>query len=251
MNATMSVSPSWHAGDSATAYHRVSAARRWETQRLVEYDMGEGSGWVVQFEDFASPREAADIIQLVRRQARIDAQVAVHRQRQVTFLSQRQASESLALHRVLTKLEHLTGVSRRYYERLQALDYGPGQFYHRHHDYEAGGGPANPRVMTALLYLNGNFSDGGTRFTDVGRRASATNGPRAASPRAASPRAAMLIQPRRGRLVLWSNVMNHAPHKGEPWLFHQALPPRGGSKVCLNIFITLRGPPNCNFLCGV
>jgi prolyl 4-hydroxylase len=51
-------------------------------------------------------------------------------------------------------------------EPLQVLRYGPTQEYRPHFDAIAG--MANPRVLTALIWLNEDFSDGETRFDDLG-----------------------------------------------------------------------------------
>lgn len=51
-------------------------------------------------------------------------------------------------------------------EPLQVLRYGPGQEYRSH--FDAIEGMDNPRVLTALVWLNEDYSGGETRFDDLG-----------------------------------------------------------------------------------
>jgi prolyl 4-hydroxylase len=51
-------------------------------------------------------------------------------------------------------------------EPLQILRYGPSQEYRPHFDSIAG--MTNPRVLTALAWLNGDYSGGETRFDELG-----------------------------------------------------------------------------------
>ena len=59
-----------------------------------------------------------------------------------------------------------TGTNVTCGEPLQVLRYGPAQEYRPHFDAIAGMG--NPRVLTALVWLNDDYSGGETRFDELG-----------------------------------------------------------------------------------
>lgn len=59
-----------------------------------------------------------------------------------------------------------TGTAVESGESLQVLRYGPAQEYRPH--FDAITGMDNPRVLTALIWLNDDYSGGETRFDDLG-----------------------------------------------------------------------------------
>jgi len=59
-----------------------------------------------------------------------------------------------------------TGTAVEWGEPLQVLRYGPEQEYRPHFDAIAG--MENPRVLTALVWLNDDYSGGETRFEELG-----------------------------------------------------------------------------------
>lgn len=64
------------------------------------------------------------------------------------------------------RIAHATGTGVDCGEPLQILRYGPEQEYRPHFDAIAG--MDNPRVLTALVWLNDDYSGGETRFEDLG-----------------------------------------------------------------------------------
>jgi prolyl 4-hydroxylase len=64
------------------------------------------------------------------------------------------------------RIAHATGTPVECGEALQVLRYGPEQEYRPHVDAIAG--MDNPRALTALVWLNDDYSGGETRFEDLG-----------------------------------------------------------------------------------
>jgi prolyl 4-hydroxylase len=64
------------------------------------------------------------------------------------------------------RIAKATGTSAECGEPLQVLRYQEGQEYRAH--YDAIPGMDNPRILTALVWLNENYSGGGTRFDELG-----------------------------------------------------------------------------------
>jgi prolyl 4-hydroxylase len=75
--------------------------------------------------------------------------------------------------------------------------------------------PCGPRILTFLLYLNDVAAGGGTNF-----------------PRLSN----LTIAPKRGRAVLWSNVLDANPLIQDHRTVHQALPVTG-TKFAANAWI--------------
>jgi Rps23 Pro-64 3,4-dihydroxylase Tpa1-like proline 4-hydroxylase len=89
-------------------------------------------------------------------------------------------------------------VGYEYTEPAQLLHYSPGEFYKPHFDT----GPAFPRVISALLYLNDVEDGGDTYFNNF----------------------SVGVQPKAGRLVIFPS--NYA-------YTHQAFAPRSGDKFVI------------------
>jgi prolyl 4-hydroxylase len=73
--------------------------------------------------------------------------------------------EDPATHALNRRLAALTGTRPDQGEALQILRYRPGQQYHPHLDWL---GENNPRVLTALVYLNDDYAGGETAFVKTG-----------------------------------------------------------------------------------
>lgn len=68
--------------------------------------------------------------------------------------------------------------------------------------------------MTFFLYLNDVEEGGGTHFNDLN----------------------LTIVPKKGRAVIWPNVLNNFPEVMEEWTFHEAMPVIKGQKFGSNIW---------------
>jgi prolyl 4-hydroxylase len=74
-------------------------------------------------------------------------------------------AENPLVHVFNRRLAALSGTAVDWGEPLQLLRYRPGQQYRNHYDYIPGA--ANQRILTALLYLNEDYSGGETAFPRI------------------------------------------------------------------------------------
>ena len=74
--------------------------------------------------------------------------------------------EDPAIHALNRRIAAITGSSFEQGEALQALRYAPGQEYRPHFDFVEGA--ENPRIWTALIYLNDDYDGGETAFVRTG-----------------------------------------------------------------------------------
>ena len=80
--------------------------------------------------------------------------------------------------------------------------------------------PCGPRVLTLLLYLNDVTEGGGTSFPDL-------------------PGGGVVVQPRKGRAVLWPSVLDSDPRLKDGRTMHEALPVITGEKYAANAWLHL------------
>ena len=73
--------------------------------------------------------------------------------------------EDPAVHALNRRLAALSGTRPEQGESLYILRYAPGQQYHPHMDWDL---LPNPRIMTALVYLNEDYQGGETLFVKTG-----------------------------------------------------------------------------------
>ena len=119
-------------------------------------------------------------------------------------------------------MNKLTLVPIPNYNELQILRYRESQFQGLHGDYivedtyrRRGG-----RILTLFMYLNNVDEGGETEF-----------------PRLSPP---IKVTPKKGMVLLWSNVLDSDPHKEDERMWHQALPVVKGVKHAANFWIHMR-----------
>jgi len=122
---------------------------------------------------------------------------------------------------IANRVQELTGVPTENAEHLQILKYDTEQFYNYHHDcvpfhHQRQMGP---RVLTFFLYLNTVEEGGGTQFPNADN---------------------LIIQPKKGRAVLWPNTLDKDPSKMDTRTAHQANPVEAGTKYAANYWIHQR-----------
>lgn len=125
---------------------------------------------------------------------------------------------------VVSRIEHFTQIPTTNSESLQLLRYGEGEYYRTHHDlidHQRHRAPG-VRILTFYMYLNGNedsgLEGGGTDF----------------------PRLGITVTPKRGRVALWSSVLDRDPHRKDIRTEHAALPVTKGVKFGANAWIHQR-----------
>lgn len=133
-------------------------------------------------------------------------------ERTSTSTSQKWFSEELKarLAALETRLETDFGPPRAYLERWQGVRYQLGGRFGLHTDAGAfGGEPFGERVLTFLIYLQTPHAGGETYF----------------------PRLKRLVEPIRGRIVVWHNLLPDGSVDGR--FLHAATPPCAGTKTIL------------------
>lgn len=215
----------WQGSDSATAFARITAQQAWRANVVVDADLG-SAGWLVTLDNFASLEEVAAIIDAghgagfaacnqKRRPSKTS--LATH---SIAYLPQEIVPAHAKVNRVIRRIEQLTAIPRSFYEQMPIVKYRPGERFLRHHDSFR---LPFPRVLTAFLYLNENFSAGATHFTDIN----------------------VSVHPRAGRLAVWSNVGAQDSTKSEGSMWHSGSAPQSGVKYGVNLFIRLFPTAHC------
>ena len=120
---------------------------------------------------------------------------------------------------VVNRIEHVTQIPQLNSESLQLLRYEVGEYYRTHHDlieHQKNRAPG-VRILTFYIYLNGNedsgLEGGGTDF----------------------PRLGITVTPKRGRVAMWSSVLDRDPHRKDIRTEHAALPVTKGVKFGANV----------------
>jgi prolyl 4-hydroxylase len=193
--------------------------------------------WVVAFENFLSNEEADRMIELglqqgYERSADVGAMkfdgtldAIVNDGRTSTNAWCTDGCEEDPISRDIWKrIEQLTGIPEKNSEHFQILRYEEGQFYNVHHDYipEDADRPNGVRILTFFMYLSDVVEGGGTNFPRIGDPPGLT------------------VVPKKGRAVLWPNVLNDEPSEWDPRTHHAALPVLKGLKYACNAWIHMR-----------
>ena len=121
------------------------------------------------------------------------------------------------IQRVMERAERLTLLNTTNSEFVQILEYSPGQYYGRHHDFIEGQLllPCGPRVYTLFMYLSDVVKGGATEFTSLG----------------------LSVLPKKGRAVLWPSVYNDRPFEQDHRTMHEAKPVLEGVKYGANLWL--------------
>jgi prolyl 4-hydroxylase len=116
-----------------------------------------------------------------------------------------------AVHALNRRIAAATGTSVEQGEPLQVLRYRPGQQYRSHLD--AVPAPGNRRILTAIVYLNGEYEGGETRFTRTG----------------------LSVRGRKGDALLFRNTRSDG--RADPMSEHAGLPVTAGTKLIASRWI--------------
>jgi len=185
--------------------------------------------WIVTLENFLSDDEAKRFIELgyelgFKRSVfysdepdengmHDDNQIDDFRSSENTWLKYH--SDPVASN-VMERISRVIGIPVNNTEDYQLLKYEVGQYYGYHHDYHEDllKSPCGVRILTFFLYLDDVEEGGGTHFNDLN----------------------LTIVPKKGRAVIWPNVLNNFPEVMEEWTFHEAMPVTKGQKFGSNIW---------------
>lgn len=109
-------------------------------------------------------------------------------------------------------------VPDKYAEPLQLLRYKEGEYYKPHHDQNSPRSSAwGPRIYTVFFYLSDVEEGGETFFTKLN----------------------ITIKPKKGSIIVWSNIINEDPNKRDENTFHESLTVSKGTKFSANYWIHL------------
>ena len=123
---------------------------------------------------------------------------------------------------ILRKIENVTGVPEINYEFLQILRYEQGGLYKKHSDFIPADISHNQgvRVLTFFIYLNdGEPGKGGETFF---------------------PHMNVKINPKKGKAILFPNVLSSDPDRQDTRTSHEALEVKYGVKHAANVWIHQR-----------
>jgi prolyl 4-hydroxylase len=210
-NATIWSRPTYAAGDTAeTANYRLGP-------------------WIVTLDDFATESECDRLIELGNNHGYVRSDdngeylpdgsyVTYYTKERTSYQAWCEDCPADPLAQQLTnRIEDLTGIPWTNSELLQLLRYTNGQKYDRHHDLDDGDLYRQPgvRLMTVFLYLSDVEEGGQTHF----------------------PQLNLTFSPKRGRIVIWPNVLDENPDEADPRTEHQAMPVLQGVKYSANSWI--------------
>lgn len=129
--------------------------------------------------------------------------------------------------RVTERVSNVTGIPSRNFEFAQLLYYhacksetdSDCSFYRRHHDYIHADKHKNQgvRILTMFIYLNDVEKGGFTSFY--------------------MNHTGLSVQPKKGRAILWPNVLENDPHNADTRTEHEAHPVLKGEKYGANFWI--------------
>mmetsp|Transcript_22612 Transcript_22612/g.74989 ORF Transcript_22612/g.74989 Transcript_22612/m.74989 type:complete len:386 (+) Transcript_22612:99-1256(+) len=179
------------------------------------------SPWVVQYHDFLSEVEAQafrDVCKESFERSLAGDQLNPVRTSYQCWCNFPKCFANEHIHRVVRRINDLTGTPYDNGEDLQIVRYEPGQFYRRHHDQNtAVWTPQGPRVLTFFMYLNEVDSGGETAFPAVG--------------------GGIKVTPTKGSAILWPSTYNDQPMTADQRTVHEAMPVHEGIKFGANMWI--------------
>ena len=196
-----------------------------DTNETANYTLGP---WVVVLENVVMADEAERLIELghvegFRRSVIADGTTSGHlyngRTSSNAWCQFKCYNDTLA-QSALARVSEIINIPERNSEYWQLLKYEKGEFYRNHHDYgeRQKNRQQGVRILTVYLYLNDVQEGGGTHFVFSN----------------------ITVLPRRGRALIWPNVLDDDPNEMDPRTFHEALPVNQGVKYGANAWIHLR-----------
>lgn len=211
--------------------------------RINSNGTDEGGPWLITLDGFLSAAEADRLVELGTHTVGFTRSttgknrdfVSDQRTSETAWCNVPHCEEDPVVEELFERMYNWTGIAAVNSENLQLLRYQTGQYYVKHHDYIPGhiDSVHGSRILTLFLYLNGSdgpptsdnaakhdteLRGGGTHFTELG----------------------LTVQPRKGRAVLWPNVVDSDPHLIDERTNHEALPVEKGIKYGANAWFHQR-----------
>ena len=208
-------------------------ASQYSVTILSAPNMTKPGPWVILMEDVLSEMEAQRLIDLGHQRG-YERSTGVGKLKpdgthEATVIETRTSTNAWCEHEcyednvtqtVLGRLSDITGIPEQNSEYLQLLRYDIGQYYHTHHDYITShkNQKSGVRIITAYMYLNDVQGGGGTEFPKLG----------------------LVVEPKRGRMIVWPSVFDDRPSEKDIRTNHGALKVTEGVKFGANAWFHLR-----------
>lgn len=190
--------------------------------------------WVITFENFLTPQECENMIQLgykyeykrsedVGKRKFDGSHDAVQSEKRTSYnawCSDFHGCRSEELpHKIHERMSKVMNIPPENSEDFQMLRYEKGAFYRSHHDYipHQKDRQCGPRILTFFLYLSDVAAGGGTNF----------------------PQLDITVMPKQGRALLWPSVLNSDPLAVDSRTYHQALDVEEGVKYAANGYVVV------------
>lgn len=238
----------WKAGDLDKLFRRLTSEQLYDGKypvQVLSSPESTGGPWIITLDDIISNEEADRLIALGKIEGykqSLEAttpgadgkvqEIVSEERTSYNAWCQNDCYQDPDAQRVIHRLSNLTLINETNSEYLQLLRYEPGQFYRLHHDYIPSDidRQQGPRILTLFLYLNTVEAGGETEFTGLGIK----------------------VAPKKGRALLWPNVLDEDPMAKDARTQHQALDLLAGSKFGANAWFHIRDfkTPNRNHCQG-
>jgi len=233
-----------HSGDLANMFERISDTSegseyaKYKPNILSRPVTAKKEPWVVVFDSFLSDEECDKLIEWGEKlefersgnvgKANPDGSYESNIDESRTSVNtwcRSECNEDPIVKQVVERIGNVTGIPTPNQEYLQLLKYDSSQYYKMHHDFipfhvERQSGP---RILTLLLYLN-EMEGGGTQFSSCIDDCDILT----------------QVSPKKGKALLWHNVLLDDPNKIEMQTHHEAMPVVNGVKYAANAWIHLR-----------
>lgn len=233
----------WGPGDLNRMFQRiVDKFPQYKPEILSSPDTHNGGPWLLRMDDFITDRECEIMIEETklaingtRPNMMAHANDEANEDGGVCQSTQCWCSDEVCMKlpeivQFRKRVENLVNATWKQAELMHFIEYIPDQRYGRHHDWINGEEYTiqGPRLWTLLMYFHDipEENGGNTCFSDI-------------PDHDGNP---ICVQPKKGRLVLWPNILDENPNKQEQRTWHEANPIKTGFKHSGTIWFHLREP---------
>lgn len=186
--------------------------------------IGDEDYWIYQFDSFLTDNECDQLIEYSNNKKFEPSVVFVGNATEVnstraSLTTWIKDSENAIVDKVYKKASELTKYDRAHFENLQIVKYDKNGFFKLHYDVDNHNKNSRiaDRQITILIYLNDDYSGGGTEF----------------------PQIDLKVQPKKGKAIMfWSLGTEHSNLLEKS--YHQGLPVTKGNKWIANLWIHLK-----------
>ena len=211
------ISNRWNDLDFKVVYHPDSDSDE-DTSTIASQP------WLISFDTVLSDEECDHIVSLghslgwTTRTVVPKGEIVIGRTSASAICNISQCTTDDVLSSVFEKISSIIGVPSRNMEYIELLKYSAGESYGVHHDYMPDDfwKPAGTRAISVLLFLSEVDGGGAVGFPELDWS---------------------VVTPKKGRAVVWPNVLNSNPFTRDERMFHEALPVVSGTKYSANIWI--------------